>query len=142
MDESALRMAIANLEASRSSFHFRLELFTALVVAGVVFEVIFVVWEFREDLHDFRRGIVHPPDKPNPWLLVFGLFASSLVAVGVAGEFREEANIESMESKIRIANDELYLLLSKEAGDAKLSSEGAARDADRAKKAADFAQSE
>jgi hypothetical protein len=112
MNESALRILVADLEASRSSFHWWLELFTALVAIGVVLEVVFVIWEFWEDLHDFRRGIVHPPEKPNVWLLIFGLFGASLVAVGVAGEFWEEAKIEGVETKIQVANDDLYLLLS------------------------------
>lgn len=85
-------------------------------MAGVVFEVVFVVWEFREGLHDFRRGIIHAPEKPSIWLLVIGLFGSSLVAIGVTGEFWEEAKIEGVETQIRSANDGLYLLLSKEAG--------------------------
>jgi hypothetical protein len=126
MDESALRRAIANFEASRSSFHWWLEFFTALVVAGVVFEIVFVVWEYRADLHDFRRG-THTPEKPNVWRLVFGLFASSLVAVGVSGELLEEAKIERVETQIRTANDELYGLLSKEAGDAGRSAKDAAK---------------
>jgi hypothetical protein len=95
-----------------------------------VLEVIFVIWEFAEDLHDFRRGFIHPPDKPSVLLLVFGLFGATLVAVGVAGEFREEAKIESAETQIRAANDELYLLLSKEAGDAAKSAKTAHDEAD------------
>lgn len=114
MDESALRMAIANLEASRSSFTWRLELFTALVVAGVVCEVVFVIWEFRADLHDFRHGIIHTPEKPSMWLLLFGLFASSLVAVGVAGELFEEARVKGVETKIQKANDDLMNICQKE----------------------------
>jgi hypothetical protein len=123
MDESALRMAIAKFEASRSSFDWWLEFFTVLVVLGVICEVAFVVLEFREDLHDFRRGILHPPDKPSVLLLVFGLFAASLVAVGVAGEFWEEAKIDGTETQIRTANDELYLLLSKEAAQLRVDAE-------------------
>ena len=64
MDESALRTLIANLEASRSSLHWWLEFYTWLVVAGVVFEVVFVIWEYLEELHDFQRGIIHPPERP------------------------------------------------------------------------------
>jgi hypothetical protein len=125
MDESALRRVIAGLEASRSSFNWWLEFFTLLVVIGVVVEFVFVIWEYQEDLRDFRRGIVLPPDKPSVWLLVFGVFGASLVAIGVAGEFYEESKIEVVETKIRQANDELYLLLSKEAGIAAISAKTA-----------------
>jgi hypothetical protein len=130
-------MLITNLQASESSFDWWLEFFTALVVVGVVLEVAFVVWEFREDLHDFRRGIVHPPDKPSVLLLLFGLLGASLVAVGVAGEFREESKIDGVETQIRKADDDLYLLLSNEAGDAARSAKGAAKAASEATASAD-----
>jgi len=135
MDESALRALIASLEASSSSDHWWLEVCTALVAIGVLFEVIFVIWEYVDQLHDFRGGIVHPPERPNMLLFALGLLGAGLVAIGVAGEFRFEAKIESTETSIRKANDDLFLLLSKEAGDAKTS----AANAEASAKAADVA---
>jgi hypothetical protein len=140
MDESALRTLIANLEASRSSNHWWLEFCTALVAIGVLFEVIFVIWEYVDELHDFRRGIVHPPERPNMLLFALGLLGAGLVAIGVAGEFRFEAKIESTETSIRKANDDLFLLLSKEAGDANASAANAEASAKAADKAASNAQ--
>jgi len=137
VSESNLRILLANLESSRSSLHWWLEFWTALVVLGVVLEVIFVVWEYVEDLRDFGRGIIHPPERPSLWLLVFGLLAVALVAVGVAGELYEDSKIESVETEIGRANDELYLLLSKEAGDAAQSAKGAAKGASEANASAD-----
>lgn len=133
MDESALRILIGKLEASRYSFHGRLEFFTALVVAGVVLEFVFVIWEYYEELHDFRLGFVHPPEKPILRLFVLGIVGTSLVAIGVTGEFREEANIGSVETEMQTANGELYLLLSNEAGDAKKSAGSAHAEADETK---------
>ena len=82
MDESALKILLDNLEMSRSSLHGWLHFWTFLVVVGVALEVVFVIWEYRELLHDFRRGIVHPPEKPSVLLLVLGLLGAGLVAVG------------------------------------------------------------
>jgi hypothetical protein len=64
MDESALKILLDNLDGSQSSLHHWLHFWTLLVVIGVVMEVVFVVWEYAEDLHEFRRGIVRPPEKP------------------------------------------------------------------------------
>ena len=50
---------------------------------GVLFEVIFVIWEYIDELHDFRRGIVHPPERPNLLLFALGLLGAGLVAIGV-----------------------------------------------------------
>jgi hypothetical protein len=142
MDELALRTLVTNLEASRSSDHWWLEVCTALVAVGVLFEVIFVIWEYVDELHDFRRGIVHPPERPNIILFALGLLGAALVAIGVAGEFRFEAKIESTETRIRKANDDLFLLLSKEAGDAAISAKTARDEADAVKGIADEARSD
>jgi hypothetical protein len=136
MDESALRTLIATLGASRSSAHWRFEVCTAMVVAGVVLEVVFVIWEFVIEWRDFKRGEVHPPERPLIVLFVLGLFGAGLVAIGVAGELRYESKIETIETGIRKANEDLFLLLSKEAGDAKDSAIKAADAAKIAQKAA------
>jgi hypothetical protein len=137
VDESALRTLLENLERSQSSLHGWLEFWTTLVIVGVALEIIFVVWEYREDLHDFRRGIVHPPEKPITLRFVLGLFASVLIVVGVGGELYAGAKLERVETRIRGANDELYLLLSREAGDAKTSAEIAHGEVDAIRKEAD-----
>ena len=55
-DESALRSALASLDDSSSSLHWWLGFWTLLVAVGVVLEVVFVVWEYCDELHDFKRG--------------------------------------------------------------------------------------
>jgi hypothetical protein len=130
MDESALRTLIASNEASRSALHWWLEFWTWWVVAGLPLDVGFVVWEYREDLHDFRRGIVHPPERPRILLFALGFLGAALVAVGVTGELSVEVKIERVETRIRKANDDLSTLLSKEAGDAATSAKKAHDEAD------------
>jgi hypothetical protein len=100
----------------------------------VALEVVFVVWEYVEELHDFRRGLVHPPERPSRLLFFLGLLGAALVAIGVAGELYAESKIETVETGIPKANDELFLLLSKEAGDAEKSAKAAHEEADAVKK--------
>jgi hypothetical protein len=121
MDESALKIILDNLDVSRSSLHGWLHFWTFLVVVGVVLEVVFVVWEYAEDIHDFRRGIMHPPEKPSVLLLVLGLLGAGLVAVGVAGELYIDVQAGKVETEIRKVNELRISLLTKEAGDAKTS---------------------
>lgn len=118
MDESALKILLDNLDRSQSSLHHWLHFWTFLVVVGVVMEVVFVVWEYAEDLYEFRRGIVRPPEKPSILLLILGLLGAGLVAVGVAGELYIDVQAGKLETQIRKANEDRFLLLSKEAGDA------------------------
>lgn len=136
LDESALRTALASLEDCSSSLHWWLGFWTLLVVVGVALEMVFVVWEYIEDLREFRRGL-HPPDKPNLLLFVLGFLGAGLVAVGVAGELYAESKIATVETCIRKGNDALFLLLSKEAGDAAAAAKTAHNEADAVKEEAD-----
>lgn len=68
-------------------------------------------------------------------LFVLGLFGAGLVAAGVSGEFWKESQIATVETCIRKGNDALFLLFSKEAGDANVS----AASAEASAKAADMA---
>jgi len=117
MDESALKRLLDNLDISRSSLHGWLHFWTFLVVVGVALEVVFVVWEYAEDMHDFRRGIVHPPAKPSALLLVLGLLGAGLVAIGVAGELYIDVQAGRLETEIRKVNELRISLLMKEATD-------------------------
>jgi hypothetical protein len=133
MDESALKVLISNLERSRATLDSWLFAFTLFVVVGVVLEVVFVIWEYRDELHDWRRGIVHSPEKPSIALLVFGLFGAGLVAIGVTGELYIGAKIGAKETSIREANDHRASLLSKLAVDAAQSAKTAHDEADAVK---------
>jgi hypothetical protein len=56
MNESALRTVVASLETLRSSSHWWLNAFTALVVIGVALEVVFVVLEYFRPNWAVLRG--------------------------------------------------------------------------------------
>jgi hypothetical protein len=142
MDEASLKILISNLESSRASLDSWLFVFTLLVVVGVALEVAFVIWEHLDALHDWRRGIVHPPEKPSVALLVFGLFGAGLVAIGVGGELYIGAKIGAKETSIREANDSRASLLSKLAGDAAQSAKTAHDEADSVKGIADAARAD
>jgi hypothetical protein len=135
-DESALRSALASLDDPSSSLHWWLGFWTFLVAVGVALEVVFVVWEYWDELRDFKRGIIHPPERPHTILFVLGLLGAGLVAAGVSGELWEESQIAKLETCIRKGDDALFLLLSKEAGDAAKSAQIAHDEVDAVKKEA------
>jgi hypothetical protein len=122
MDESALKASISSLEASRGSLDFWLNASSLVVVIGVVLEIVFVIREYKEDSQDWRRGFVHPPERPSRRWLVMELIGVALVSLGVAGEFFIDVKAGTLETQIRKANNELILLLEQEANDAKISS--------------------
>lgn len=139
-DESALKSALATLDSSSSSLYWWLGFWTTLVAVGVVLEVVFVVWEYLEELHDFRRGFIHAPEKPLTALFVMGLLGAGLVAAGVSGELWEESRIGAIETCIRRGNDALSSLLSKEATTAQEAARLAKLEADGAKASAKEAE--
>lgn len=139
-DESALRRALASFDDFGSTLHWWLGFWTFLVALGVVLEVVFVVWEYWEEMHDFRRGVIHAPEIPNTALFVLGLLGAGLVAAGVSGELWEESQIAKQETCIRKGNDALFLLLSKEASDAATSARTARSEAEASGKEAGKAQ--
>jgi hypothetical protein len=139
-DESALRNALANLDESGSSLHWWLGFWTFLVALGVILEVVFVVWEYLGERHDFNRGTIHPPERPNTTLFVMGLLGAFLVAAGVSGELWEDSQIAKLEKCIRKGNDAIFLLLSKEAGGAATSAKTARNEADGAVESASVAK--
>src|ERR1700676_3772498 len=101
MDEAALRAMIKSLESSRDSFDFWLNIFSALVAIGVVLEIVFVIREYKEELHDWGRGFVHPPDRPSRKWFMIELFGVALVSIGVAGEFWVHVKAGALETQIR-----------------------------------------
>ena len=118
MDESTLKALINSLEASRGSLDFWLNLSSALVVVGVVLEIVFVIREYNEELHDWRRGIIWPPGRPSRRWLVIELIGVLFVSLGVAGEFFIDVKAGALETQLRKANGDLVLLLEQKASDA------------------------
>jgi hypothetical protein len=143
MDDSALKTLLDNLDRCRSSLDGWLDFWTLLVVIGVVFEVVFVICEYRKELHEFRqginnfrRGIAYPPEKPSLLLFVLGMLGAGLVAGGVSGELYINVQAGKVETEIRKVNEQRFSLLSKEAGDAAASAKTAHDEADTVKKEA------
>ena len=88
------------------------------------------------------RGDIHPPERPRTLLFVLGLLGAGLVAAGVSGELWEESQIAKLETCIRRGDDALFLVLSKEAGDAEASARQAAKASSEAKADAKTARDE
>jgi hypothetical protein len=144
MDESALRTLLNSLEASRSSLHGLLHIFTWFVVVGLAFDLFVIIKEFRDDWEDFRYGQIHPyenhlPKQPSVLLLMLALLGTALIVIGVAGELYVDVRAGKIETQIREANDNLLGLSIQEAGDAKSSAEDAASAAASAQSSADGA---
>ena len=88
------------------------------MVIGVAVELVVIVVEHRHAMHDFRRGVVHPPDRPSRWLLAFGLLGAGLVAIGVAGEFSVHMKAGRVETETRDATEKLVSIAEERAADA------------------------
>src|SRR5271157_2431110 len=84
---AALRSSIRSLESRSDSLEAWLYFWVALVVLGVVLEVGFVLWEYKEERKEYHRGTIRSPQKPSGWKLLLELLGAVLVATGVAGEF-------------------------------------------------------
>jgi hypothetical protein len=145
MNELALRNLLNSLEASRSSLHGLLHIFTWFVVVGLAFDLFVIIKEFRDDWGEFRYGQIHPyenhlPKRPSVSLLILALLGTALIVIGVAGEQYVDVQAGKIETQIREANDNLLGLIIQEAGDANSSALNAALAASEAKSSAKDAQ--
>lgn len=141
MDESALRTLLNSFEASRSSLHGLLHVFTWFVVVGLGFDLFVIVKEFRDDWKEFRYGQIHPydihlPKRPGISSVVLGLLGTALIVFGVAGELYVDVKAGKIETQIRKANDNLLSLIILEAGDAAQSAKTARGNAEAVEKEA------
>jgi len=115
MDESALLSSLQSLEASWSSLEFWLGVCATLVVLGVIIEVFVVIRDWRQDWREFRRGTIHSPDKPSVSTVVWGLFGSALVAIGVFGELLVGIKAGKVETQMRGTTDRLVAVIDEKA---------------------------
>lgn len=148
---SALKSSISALESSinaldgRSGFWEKVGWYCAVVVGvGVVAEIVSIVREYLEDRHDWRRGIVRPPDRPSFRWMLFDVFATVIVVAGIFGEAGATGKVSTINSQLRsktgelrAKSDQLLALITLEAGSAESSAAKAQVSADAAGKVAD-----
>jgi hypothetical protein len=104
MSESALLSRLAALERSRDSLDAWVKLWIALVVIGVIVEIVPVVVEYLKERKEYLRAHIprpHPPHKPSVWLFSCECIGIFFVAVGVAGELCGHVKDVVLETKIR-----------------------------------------
>src|ERR1019366_4294571 len=111
---SALRNSIAvldnsikTLEGSSTGWEVFAWSCSFLVAVGVAAEIVAVVWGYREELEDWSRGIIRPPDRPSVRKLWFDVVATLLVVIGVFGEAGASAELASKNSQLRSKTSEL-----------------------------------
>src|ERR1043165_4116676 len=105
---SALKSAISALESSvqtteGSTGHWELFgwLCAIAVGVGILGEIIVIFSEDSDDLEDWQRGIIRPPDKPPRWRFWFDVVATLVVLGGVFGEAGATGMVASINSRLR-----------------------------------------
>lgn len=131
MDPSALESVSRSLESSLDFWGSMLLAATLVVVVGLIVEYWHEIRGFWE--HARWPMAAFPSDK------LVAITGGVLVTLGVAGELFFTYKASLVESKLRENNHKIEALLTKEAGDAKTSAEGAADASSRAKRSADAA---
>lgn len=118
MDSSALASALDNFEKSWSALDWWLNFWTVLVVVGVAVELLVLIIEYVHERRDFKRRVIHSPDKPSVLVYGLGFIGAALVAFGVAGEFRVHIKAGKIESEMREATRKLVALVQADTGKA------------------------
>jgi hypothetical protein len=136
---SALKSSISALESSLkvtegSSGHWETIgwLCAIAVGVGIAGEIVVIVSEHRDDLEDWRRGVVRPPDRPPMWRFWFDIVATLIVLGGVFGEAGATAKVASINSHLRsktsefrAKSDQLLAVVTQQAGNAETSATAA-----------------
>jgi hypothetical protein len=153
--ESAMSALVKDITAldSRSEFWEKvLPWFTGLVAAGLIADVVVVVWERRDEIHARLRWIrqgFHPAEASSAWRFALELFATAAILLGVALELWAGAAIANINGQLRSKNAELrsksnqlLALVTQEAGDAAASAKTAHEEADAVQGIADEARAD
>jgi hypothetical protein len=115
MDESALKTLIGTLQDARNSLDFWLYLSSILVVFGVLFEIATISHEYRDELHEWRRGIVRPPVRPSRRWLIADVGGVLVVCLGLFGEIFVGVKAGILDTQLRDANGKLIAFLNDKA---------------------------
>jgi hypothetical protein len=118
MDPFTLANKIASLEVDATATDVWLNVSTCAVVVGVVFELLVLVTEYRRELKDFKRGVIHSPEKPTLRRYFVEGFGAALVALGVAGELFFHLKAGRIETRLRNTNHQLVATIQGEASNA------------------------
>ncbi len=122
MDDSAFKSILDGFERTRVLLDGWLGFWTWLVVVGVAFELVFIIWDFSEDRRVWLDAATHAripfPARPSRLKLIFEILSVVFVVAGVVGELRIEARLGTLETYIRQTNEDRVAQLQKEAGDA------------------------
>lgn len=106
----ALTKAVTALDKQSEFWETAMPWFTALVVAGLLGDLVVVIWERRDEVHAYRRWIRHsfnPVELPSLWKLVLELFSTSAIFIGVALELWAGVEIARINQQLRTKNGEL-----------------------------------
>ncbi len=129
---SALESSLKTLDGSSGCWE-KLAWFCGFAVGvGIIGELVVIVSEDRDDLHDWRRGanfwlwrVVLPPDRSPRWRFWLDIVVTVLVLAGVFGEAGASLELASINSQLRSRtsqlradSDQLLALTTQEAGDA------------------------
>src|SRR5438309_1523122 len=118
MDPSALESVSRSLESSLDYWGRWLLGATCVVAIGLVLE-------YWSPLSDFIAELARPMARLR-WERVRDIFGAILITIGVVGEFGFTYKASRVEGQLRGNNHKIETLLNQEAGDAKISAEGAA----------------
>lgn len=143
---SALDSCVKTLEESSAPWEYLAIVSSFVVFFGIIGEVIVIVDEDRDAMHDWKRGIVLVPGHPKRWRFWFDIAATVIVLAGVLGEAWGSMKLASINSllrtktsQLRADGDHLLALVTLEAGSAKSSADAASKDAGTAKLDSDAA---
>jgi len=146
---SALESEVKALERLSSPWEHSVWIFTALVVVGVAMELWVIRHEYREDRQSWALahfGVFRSPGRPSINKLIVEVGSVLLITLGIMGELvvgikiasingalrGKSAELRSKNAELRSKSDLLLVLVTRQAGDAKTSSqsaEGAAKGA-------------
>jgi hypothetical protein len=130
----------SGLEEFAAQWFWRLVVFTAIVLVGLLFEAPEIWHETASSLREiFRRP--KEERKPAPWIKLAGTIGWLLIIIGVAGECIAEGFLFKADGLVVKFDEILLANTTKSAGNANVSAKGAAAAADLAKRRSDAAVS-
>src|ERR1700733_9555002 len=104
---SALESSLNTLEGSSAPWEYLAIVSSFVVFVGIVGEVVVIFSEDSENLEDWSRGVVRPPDRAPRWRFWFDVVATIVVLLGVLGEAWGSSQVASINSQLRSKTSEL-----------------------------------